>query len=300
VTNDTLTSLVIDGYLAQLDGWTGENHWTWNVIEALVEGRPDLAWPVLLMLVRRAPDRNLAGLAAGPLEDYLARHGARVIDAVEAEAAVNPRLRRALAMVWRQGMPASIWSRIQAIAESDPADRDPRADTSHAGDAADAAGDESWQNRRIELAFETIPPSRPGSMTQADVAARAALIAGVRAELRGQRGAWSTPVAVELVLETGEMPLDAPALDVLAAVVAALVDAACIAEAALVRQARLTEIRSRAVGYRLTVIRMSEEQVGAIEDPRGLDELLLDPETAAFMAEMGVEWPVPGSGDDLR
>ena len=293
--DDALTRMVIDGYLVQASGWTGDNHWTWTVVEELVRSRPDIAWPILLELVRRAPDdAALGSIAAGPLEDYLAQHGRRVIGAVEAEAARNPRLREALAGVWRQGMPAPVWLRVQALAADapDPVVRDP--------DAGPVPG---WTSRQIELELELPPPMRPGVVDPESVAARGSLLAEVAAAKPDGPEPWTTPVSVELILETGPGPLDTPAVDVLAAVVETLAldrpaglvppsreAQAPIASRALIRQARLTEIRSAVRGYRLTIRRMVEEQVEAMDDIRGPEAWIQDPEVRAFLEDAGVTW----------
>ena len=53
-------------------------------------------------------------LAAGPLEDLLAHHGAAVVAQVEAEAKSNPRFSLLLGGVWQNQMPDHVWSRVQA------------------------------------------------------------------------------------------------------------------------------------------------------------------------------------------
>ncbi|MCB2111313.1 MAG: hypothetical protein H6895_12070 [Defluviimonas sp.] len=54
-------------------------------------------------------------LAAGPLEDLIADHGAAVIDRIEREARHSARFHFALTGVWPQGGEDSpVWSRIEA------------------------------------------------------------------------------------------------------------------------------------------------------------------------------------------
>jgi hypothetical protein len=78
----------------------------------------------ILELIAEAPDndRVLRDIAAGPLEGFLGRFDAEVIDRVEAEAARDPRSRRVLSGVWKHGMPDPVWSRVRAIqaTEHDP------------------------------------------------------------------------------------------------------------------------------------------------------------------------------------
>jgi hypothetical protein len=53
-------------------------------------------------------------LAAGPLEDLLADHGAAIIVRVEEEARRNPRFNLLLGGVWRNSMTHDIWQRVEA------------------------------------------------------------------------------------------------------------------------------------------------------------------------------------------
>ena len=54
-------------------------------------------------------------LAAGPIEDLLAKHGADFIDRVEAEARNDPNFAKVLGGVWKNEMPADVWARLQAV-----------------------------------------------------------------------------------------------------------------------------------------------------------------------------------------
>ena len=68
---------------------------------------------VLRTMQRELTEDQAALLAAGPLEDLLARYGARFIERVEAEAKQSPAFAHRLGGVWRQGMPSEIWHRVE-------------------------------------------------------------------------------------------------------------------------------------------------------------------------------------------
>jgi len=291
MSTDTLARIVLDDYLTQSAGWAGDNHWTWLVLEELIENRPDVAWPLLLEIVRRAPDDALDLIAAGPLEDYIAQHGHRVIATVEAEAAVNPRLRRALAGMWPEGTPAPVWSRVEALMEPPESEDDEPPE---------------WVHRQVDVMVEALPPMHPGDVAPEALEARATLLDALAAARLDGPEAWSTPVAVELTLETGEGPWAAASTDVLLAVIEAmaldrapglvpdrLASGGVFATRSLVREARVTELRSRVPGYRIRVQRLIPEQLEAMDDARDLDELLEDPDVQALMSELGIEVPSP-------
>ena len=75
---------------------------------------PETVWPAILkILEHELTDEQIALLAAGPMEDLLADHGAQFIDRVEAEAEQNPRFNHLLGGVWRSHMSDDIWARVQ-------------------------------------------------------------------------------------------------------------------------------------------------------------------------------------------
>ena len=57
----------------------------------------------------------LANLAAGPLEDFLGRHGERYLDVFHALALREQRLREVLDGVWQGSMPKRVWHRIEIL-----------------------------------------------------------------------------------------------------------------------------------------------------------------------------------------
>jgi hypothetical protein len=74
---------------------------------------PEAVWQAIIQLSREElTDRQTALLAAGPLEDLLARHGAAYIERVETEARQRPKFRHLLGGVWRSSMPEEVWERV--------------------------------------------------------------------------------------------------------------------------------------------------------------------------------------------
>lgn len=77
---------------------------------------PEVLWRFIKATYKREiPERHLALLAAGPLEDLIAEHGYDYIDRIETEARQNPRFRHVLGGVWRNSSASDVWSRIEAI-----------------------------------------------------------------------------------------------------------------------------------------------------------------------------------------
>jgi hypothetical protein len=78
--------------------------WAWDAVDVDGFDDPLAKWAQILALLDAAPDAWQIGLlAAGPLEDLIHCQDPRVIDLIEAEAPLNPRLRDALAGAWIRG-----------------------------------------------------------------------------------------------------------------------------------------------------------------------------------------------------
>ena len=60
-------------------------------------------------------DKAFAMLAAGPVEDLLADHGAAYIDRVETLARRDPLFNRLLGGVWRNSISEDVWARIEKV-----------------------------------------------------------------------------------------------------------------------------------------------------------------------------------------
>ena len=81
-----------------------------------LEGDGDRLWQFILEVYKRdLPDKVVAVLAAGPLEDLLAKRGVDFIDRVEELARKDPKFNQLLGGVWRNAMTDEVWQRVQAI-----------------------------------------------------------------------------------------------------------------------------------------------------------------------------------------
>ena len=95
------------------------NFWAFETLDDMVRHEPGKAWPIILA-IRSATDddRILANLAAGPLEDILARHGEKFIDRVETLARQDEKFLYILTGVWsRSSMSKELWTRISTVTE---------------------------------------------------------------------------------------------------------------------------------------------------------------------------------------
>jgi hypothetical protein len=103
------------------DSLSGPDAWTFAVIDALVQDHPDLACDALLATLPlcATPD-EVSLLAAGPVEDLLALHGAQVIGRIETAARSSARMRFLLSGVWQRDMPALLWARVTAARAPGP------------------------------------------------------------------------------------------------------------------------------------------------------------------------------------
>jgi len=112
---------LIAGWLALQDAVSGSREyddafWAHEDLDELCSSSPDDAWEVILGVLARTPsDRALGSLAAGPLEDLLARHGPSVIERVEREARQSRAFANLLGGVWQNTMPDDIWARVTAV-----------------------------------------------------------------------------------------------------------------------------------------------------------------------------------------
>jgi hypothetical protein len=87
---------------------------TERVLDIAYEGPAEL-WDFILEVLHRTDDDEALGvLAAGPLEDYLAKCGNSVIERVEAQASADPKFRHLLGGVWKNTMPDDVWQRVCA------------------------------------------------------------------------------------------------------------------------------------------------------------------------------------------
>jgi hypothetical protein len=77
---------------------------------------PEHQWQFVRAAISQAEsDEELGHIAAGPMEHLMGWHGADYIDAVEAQAASDPKFARMLAGVWKYMMNDEVWRRVQAL-----------------------------------------------------------------------------------------------------------------------------------------------------------------------------------------
>jgi hypothetical protein len=87
--------------------------WAWERFDDLARSYPLVCLQLCEEMLEYMPDdKVMALLAAGPLEDVLARHGPAVIEEVETRARRLPRFRHLLGGVWKNAMTDEVWDRV--------------------------------------------------------------------------------------------------------------------------------------------------------------------------------------------
>ena len=112
---------VVDAWVAGHEAEDGtpqhERNW-WAVSQVMdwaLDGEADLLWAFILTAYKRnISDRVISVLAAGPLEDLLAKHGPIFIERVEQLARQDDRFNSLLGGVWQNTMSDEVWERVQA------------------------------------------------------------------------------------------------------------------------------------------------------------------------------------------
>jgi hypothetical protein len=98
-----------------LANWTDDDERLYQ----LIDSRPDDAFAAILAAMQLTDDQTvLANLGAGPLEDFLGKHGENYLDTVHALALEHRRLREVLNNVWQGSMTKSVWRRIELLKQS--------------------------------------------------------------------------------------------------------------------------------------------------------------------------------------
>ena len=93
--------------------------WAYDAVVDVCDAHPDLTFEFVRQVLQRdVSPKVLSALAAGPLEDLLARHGAAVIDRVEIEARQNPRFQHLLGGVWQNRISNEVWLRVVRVASA--------------------------------------------------------------------------------------------------------------------------------------------------------------------------------------
>ncbi len=92
------------------------NFWAFSKVVDLVLDEPEEAWLLILeILGRDQHPRIYEGLAAGPLEDLLGKHGPDFIERVEIQAKKDSQFADLLGGVWKSTMRDDIWVRVQKV-----------------------------------------------------------------------------------------------------------------------------------------------------------------------------------------
>ncbi|HVJ62802.1 MAG TPA: hypothetical protein VM555_08825 [Tahibacter sp.] len=90
--------------------------WAFEEVAELVREHPATALAFLLECCEyEISDFCRANLAAGPLEDLLFKHGPTMIDAIEAQAAINATFKELLGGVWTSTMDQAIRERVEQM-----------------------------------------------------------------------------------------------------------------------------------------------------------------------------------------
>ncbi|HET6979002.1 MAG TPA: hypothetical protein VFI24_21900 [Pyrinomonadaceae bacterium] len=113
---------IVDAWIAAEQAQQGspehETNW-WAVSEVLdwtLEGEGDRLWQFIVEAYQRdVSDRIIGILAAGPVEDLLAKHGPEFIDRIEDLARKDPKFNHLLGGVWRNTINDEVWQRILRI-----------------------------------------------------------------------------------------------------------------------------------------------------------------------------------------
>ena len=106
-----------------LSRWAeGDDTTTDPLIEMLEFAQADprgALYLVLKVMSSASSERALGAIGAGPLQDLVANQGPEIIDDLEEEAKLNPRLRELLGGIYRLRAPDSVWDRIVHISGRD-------------------------------------------------------------------------------------------------------------------------------------------------------------------------------------
>ena len=113
---------VVESWVAghECENGTPEHERNWwavsQVMDWALDGEADLLWLFILTCYKRnISERVVSVLAAGPLEDLLAKHGPMFIERVEELARQDPKFNSLLGGVWQNTMTDEVWKRVQAV-----------------------------------------------------------------------------------------------------------------------------------------------------------------------------------------
>jgi hypothetical protein len=93
-----------------------DEFWAWEEMDRLCRSEPELCWQLILEILE-TPHHESVGtaLAAGPLEDLIAKHGATFIERIESRAKTDPKFKDLLGGVWQNATPKELWARVEAV-----------------------------------------------------------------------------------------------------------------------------------------------------------------------------------------
>lgn len=111
---------IVDAWIAATNAADGspeyESNW-WaieQVMDWALDHQGEQLWQFITVAYKRdLSDKAVGMLAAGPLEDLLARQGPEFIDRVEELARKDPQFNYLLGGVWRNTMTDEVWQRVQ-------------------------------------------------------------------------------------------------------------------------------------------------------------------------------------------
>lgn len=93
-----------------------DKFWAFTQLDDVCRKQPELCWELMLQILDTPHHESVeTALAAGPLEDLLARHGAQFIERVEERARSDAKFKDVLGGVWRNSTPHELWARVEAV-----------------------------------------------------------------------------------------------------------------------------------------------------------------------------------------
>ena len=100
--------------LQEQKGEREDNFWACEAFDEISRTNPELCWELIVQTLHTPHVESVEGvLAAGPLEELLARFGPEFIDRVENKAAEDAEFKLLLGGVWRNSMTEDVWARVQ-------------------------------------------------------------------------------------------------------------------------------------------------------------------------------------------
>lgn len=127
---DDLQNEIISGLLNHYEHWAsadvndleepvfeGSNFWAYQVMGGLINGKPEIAWQILLEVIQKTNDEEILGLiGAGELEDLIREHPHLVIDRIEIRAQSDIKFKKVLSNVdGGTSIPVEILERIDNV-----------------------------------------------------------------------------------------------------------------------------------------------------------------------------------------